>query len=211
MRLQHNFNVASKEQYTGKTDRQIDSYYIRYFPFAPRRSRRRCNLKYEHNNFSDKGSFYNWRLSRIVFDINCFRLWFGKIQFTFIFFIFFYLRTYTFIMTMTPLCDFRMFFHTASAFGTGNGNDTGGIFFRFGFPDYWMDGAYYAPNPNLLSSKLWTWSTKVTDTHTDTHTETSLARHRFIHKWICVKTGIALGLGSRGGRRLCQSYTEDFW
>jgi hypothetical protein len=30
-------------------------------------------------------------------------------------------------MNMTLLCDFRIVFHTASAFGTGNGNDTGGI------------------------------------------------------------------------------------
>jgi hypothetical protein len=53
-------------------------------------------------------------------------------------------------------CDIFKFFHTPSTFGTGNGNDTGGIFFiRFGFLDYWMDGAYYAPNPKLLSSKLW--------------------------------------------------------
>jgi hypothetical protein len=29
------------------------------------------------------------------------------------------------------------------------------FFIRFGFSDYWMDGAYYAPNQNLLSSKLW--------------------------------------------------------
>jgi hypothetical protein len=43
-----------------------------------------------------------------------------------------------------------------STFGTGNGNDTGGIFYiRFGFSDYWMDGAYFGPNPKLLSSKLW--------------------------------------------------------
>jgi hypothetical protein len=30
-----------------------------------------------------------------------------------------------------------------------------------------MDGAYYAPNPKLLNSKLWTWSTNVTHRHTD--------------------------------------------
>jgi hypothetical protein len=48
------------------------------------------------------------------------------------------------------------FFHTPSTFGTRNGNDTGGNFFiRFGFPDYWMGGAYCAPNPKLLSSTLW--------------------------------------------------------
>jgi hypothetical protein len=42
-----------------------------------------------------------------------------------------------------------------STFGTGNGNDAGGIFFiQFGFSDYWMDGAYFGPNPKLLSSKL---------------------------------------------------------
>jgi hypothetical protein len=29
------------------------------------------------------------------------------------------------------------------------------FFFRFGFPEYWMDGAFYAPNPKILSSKLW--------------------------------------------------------
>jgi hypothetical protein len=29
------------------------------------------------------------------------------------------------------------------------------FFFRFGVPDYWMDGAYYAPNPKKLCSKLW--------------------------------------------------------
>jgi hypothetical protein len=29
------------------------------------------------------------------------------------------------------------------------------FFIRFGFTDYWMDGAYYAPNPKTLSSKLW--------------------------------------------------------
>jgi hypothetical protein len=27
--------------------------------------------------------------------------------------------------------------------------------FRFGAPDYWIDGAYYAPNPKILRSKLW--------------------------------------------------------
>jgi hypothetical protein len=30
------------------------------------------------------------------------------------------------------------------------------FFYPVGFPDYWMDGVYYAPNPKLLSSKLWT-------------------------------------------------------
>jgi hypothetical protein len=29
------------------------------------------------------------------------------------------------------------------------------FFIRFGVPDYWMDGAYYAPNPKRLRSKLW--------------------------------------------------------
>jgi hypothetical protein len=29
------------------------------------------------------------------------------------------------------------------------------FFIRFGVPDYWMDGAYYAPNPKKLRSKLW--------------------------------------------------------
>jgi hypothetical protein len=53
-------------------------------------------------------------------------------------------------------CDIFKFFHTPSTFGTGNGNDTGGIFFiRFGVPDYWMDGACYAPNPKIRRSKLW--------------------------------------------------------
>jgi hypothetical protein len=28
------------------------------------------------------------------------------------------------------------------------------FFIRFGFPDYWMDEAYYAPNPKRLCSKL---------------------------------------------------------
>jgi hypothetical protein len=28
------------------------------------------------------------------------------------------------------------------------------FFIRFDVPDYWMDGAYYAPNPKKLSSKL---------------------------------------------------------
>jgi hypothetical protein len=47
-------------------------------------------------------------------------------------------------------------FSIPSTFGTGNGNDTGGIFYiRFGFPDYWMDGACYAPNRKILNSKLW--------------------------------------------------------
>jgi hypothetical protein len=51
-------------------------------------------------------------------------------------------------------CNIFKFFHTPSAFGTGN--DTGGIFFiRFAVLDYWMDGAYYASNPKILSSKLW--------------------------------------------------------
>jgi hypothetical protein len=48
------------------------------------------------------------------------------------------------------------FVHTRFTFGTGNGYEDGGIFFiRFGVPDYWVDGAYYAPNPKILSSKLW--------------------------------------------------------
>jgi hypothetical protein len=52
--------------------------------------------------------------------------------------------------------DIFKFFPTPSTFGTGNGNEPDGIFFiRFGFPDYWMDGAYYAPNPKLIRSKLW--------------------------------------------------------
>jgi hypothetical protein len=50
-------------------------------------------------------------------------------------------------------CDIFKIFHTPSTFGTGNGNE---FFIRFGAPDYWMDEAYYAPNPKLLSSKLWT-------------------------------------------------------
>jgi hypothetical protein len=28
------------------------------------------------------------------------------------------------------------------------------FFIRFGLSDYWMDGAYFGPNPKLLSSKL---------------------------------------------------------
>jgi hypothetical protein len=56
--------------------------------------------------------------------------------------------------------DISKFFHTPSTFGTGNGNDTGGIFFSglVCLITGWMvDGAYHdhAPNPKLLSSKLW--------------------------------------------------------
>jgi hypothetical protein len=52
--------------------------------------------------------------------------------------------------------DIFKFFPTPSTFGNGNGNEAGGIFFiRFGVPDNWMDGAYYAPSPKILSSKLW--------------------------------------------------------
>jgi hypothetical protein len=52
-------------------------------------------------------------------------------------------------------CDIFKFFHTTSTFGTGNGNDTGGIFFiRFGSSDYWMDGAYIGQNQKLLNSKF---------------------------------------------------------
>jgi hypothetical protein len=51
--------------------------------------------------------------------------------------------------------DIFKFFPTPSTFGTGNGNETGGFFIRFGVPDYSMDGAYYAPDPKILSSKLW--------------------------------------------------------
>jgi hypothetical protein len=81
---------------------------------------------------------------------------------------------------------FQVFFLPPSTFGTGNGNEPGGIFFfRFGLPDYWMDGAYYAPNPKILSSKLWAWFTNVTDRPT----EPTVAIRRFIHEWICVKTG----------------------
>jgi hypothetical protein len=41
-------------------------------------------------------------------------------------------------------------FPNPSTFGTRNGNEAGGFFFiRFGFSDYWMDGAYNAPNPKL--------------------------------------------------------------
>jgi hypothetical protein len=29
------------------------------------------------------------------------------------------------------------------------------LFIRFDFPDYWVFGAYYAPKPKKLSSKLW--------------------------------------------------------
>jgi hypothetical protein len=52
--------------------------------------------------------------------------------------------------------DIFKFFHIPSTFETGNGNEAGGIFFiRFDVHDYWMDGAYYAPNSKILSSKLW--------------------------------------------------------
>jgi hypothetical protein len=51
-----------------------------------------------------------------------------------------------------------------------------------------MDWAYFGPNPKLLSSKLWTWSTNVTDGRMDTRTEMTVAIRRFIHEWICVKT-----------------------
>jgi hypothetical protein len=46
-------------------------------------------------------------------------------------------------------------FHTPSAFGTGNGNEAGGFFIWLGVPDYWMDGAYFGPNRNILIQKLW--------------------------------------------------------
>jgi hypothetical protein len=57
------------------------------------------------------------------------------------------------------------------------------FFIRFGVPDYWMNGAYYAPNPKILGSKLWAWFTNVTHRQT----EPTVAIHRFIHEWICVK------------------------
>jgi hypothetical protein len=168
MRLQHIFNVASKEEFARKTDRQIDSYYIGYFPFA----RRRSILKYKHNNFSNKASFYDWRLSRIVFHINCFWLWFGKIQFTFMFFLIFELRTNTFILQWCRTAIFELF-PCPSTFETGNGNDTGG-FFVSGLVfliTRWMEH-YYVPNPKILSSKRWVWFTNITDRHTDTQTDT---------------------------------------
>jgi hypothetical protein len=37
-----------------------------------------------------------------------------------------------------------------STFGTRNENDTGGFFIGFGVPDYWMDGACFGPNRNIL-------------------------------------------------------------
>jgi hypothetical protein len=37
--------------------------------------------------------------------------------------------------------DIFKFFPTPSTYGTENENEAGGIFFRFGVPDYWMDGA----------------------------------------------------------------------
>jgi hypothetical protein len=51
--------------------------------------------------------------------------------------------------------DIFNFFSTTSTFGTGNGNDTGGIFLSglVFLISGWME--HYAPNPKLLSSKLW--------------------------------------------------------
>jgi hypothetical protein len=46
---------------------------------------------------------------------------------------------------------YKFFFHTPSIFGMGNEYDK--FFIRFGVPDYWMYGAYYAPNPKRLRSK----------------------------------------------------------
>jgi hypothetical protein len=54
------------------------------------------------------------------------------------------------------------------------------FFVRFGFPDYWMDGAYYAPNPKKRRSKLWTWSTNVT--HRQTHRADR--SNTQIHSWM---------------------------
>jgi hypothetical protein len=45
-------------------------------------------------------------------------------------------------------CDIFRIFHATSTFG--NGKENGAFFIWFGVPDYWMDGAYYAPNQNIL-------------------------------------------------------------
>jgi hypothetical protein len=55
---------------------------------------------------------------------------------------------------MMPYCDFRIFFPTPPHLEPEMEMTQVEFFIRFGFSDYWMDGAYYAPNPKLLSSKL---------------------------------------------------------
>jgi hypothetical protein len=50
--------------------------------------------------------------------------------------------------------DIFKFFPTTSTFGTGNGNEAGGILLTGLVCLVTMNGAYYAPNPKILSSKL---------------------------------------------------------
>jgi hypothetical protein len=64
------------------------------------------------------------------------------------------------------------------------------FFIRFGFPDYWMDGAYYAPNPKRLRSKLWAWSTNVTDRHTDRQTDRDDRSNTQIHSWMNLRKNV---------------------
>jgi hypothetical protein len=52
-------------------------------------------------------------------------------------------------------CDIFQFVSHPFMFGTGNAVDADAFFFiQFGLLDDWIDGAYFGPNPKLLSSKL---------------------------------------------------------
>jgi hypothetical protein len=58
------------------------------------------------------------------------------------------------------------------------------FFIRFGVPEYWKDGAYYAPNQKILSSKPEAWYTNVTDTQTDTQTHRVDRRNMQNKSWM---------------------------
>jgi hypothetical protein len=88
----------------------------------------------------------------------------------------------------------------------------------------WMEHIMHQTGRSAQLKTL-AWFTNVMDTHTNTYSksETTVAMHRFIHEWICVKTEksgspvepIELGTAEREADSLntskCQTGTETNW
>jgi hypothetical protein len=74
--------------------------------------------------------------------------------------------------------------------GTGNGNDTGGIFLSglVFLITGWMEHIMRPTRSYSVQNSGRDSRTRRTDIHTDIRTETTVAIRRFIHEWICVNT-----------------------
>jgi hypothetical protein len=139
----------------------------------------RTIVKYNHNNFSNKVSFYDWLLSRIVFDINCFRLLSGIIQFTFTFFLIFYLKLTPLLLQWCRSVIFDFFPYPPHLEPEMEMTQVD-FFYPVWF--FWLLDRW-----SISWAKPEATRFKTLDVN---HLHYEWTHGRFIHEWICVKMGM---------------------